>query len=519
MKRRHVNCVVASACVLVCTWLTGCSTTQEYPTSAIGSPFLEEWKPAETGVATNVAVSTVPDNTVSPATNAAETAKIETGVDEMKPLPRQIVEDLSFPADTSVTTVLRALAKVGNVNMVVSPKVDGVVSMTFKSMPWDQAFSGVLTTAGLSYTWDGDILRVMTLDDIKRELEIEKVMHERDTVRDSIIKSEPLVMRVIKVKYMSAKKIVQTVKDMLGTTLPSAVPRASGGTTVSLNDENNSLIVQATQRDADMISELVSKLDHPKLQVRIDASIVEANSSTARQLGIQWGGTYMATEGGKIYTTGAGPGRDWAANFPATFDSKGVGATLGFAMQDFGGAQLLNLQLSALQSDGKARILSSPSVTTLDNETAAIESGEERAYRVTSGTGNNLDTSLAWKKAVLKLEVTPHVIDPSLLRVEIAANKDAFDERKVESNGEYPVSTKNTKTTVLLKNGQTTVIGGLSEKSNSGAETGIPYLKNIPLLGLLFQGSKKDTSLGEVLIFITPTILNEPVTTNLRRDM
>jgi len=227
----------------------------------------------------------------------------------------------------------------------------------------------------------------------------------------------------------------------------------------------------------------------------------------------------MSMNGSKIYATHPGVGSDWAANFPATFDANRAGFALGMSVEDFGGAELLNLQLSALQEDGKARILSSPSITTLDNETAAIESGQERAFRVTSSTGNNLDTSVSWKKAVLKLEVTPHVIDPHMLRVEISANKDSFDESKVESNGELPINTKNTKTTVLLKNGQTTVIGGLSEKANSESGSGIPFLKSIPLLGRLFQGTREGASLDEVLIFVTPTILKEPATTTLREGL
>ena len=165
------------------------------------------------------------------------------------------------------------------------------------------------------------------------------------------------------------------------------------------------------------------------------------------------------------------------------------------------------MQLTALQQKGRIQILSSPSITTLDNEAALIESGEERAYRVTTGTGNILDTSLEWKKAVLKLEVTPHVVDGEYLRVEILANKDSFDETKPQLNNEYPVNTKHASTTVLLRNGETVVIGGLSLEGESHTDAGIPVLMDIPVIGALFKNEGDNKKFDETLIFITPKII------------
>lgn len=172
-----------------------------------------------------------------------------------------------------------------------------------------------------------------------------------------------------------------------------------------------------------------------------------------------------------------------------------------------GGSELLNVQLTALQESGRLQIKANPTVTTLNNESAVIESGEERAYRVSTGTGNELDVSLEWKKAVLLLEVTPHVIDENLLRVQIVANKDSFDETKPQTNNEFPVNTKRARTTVLLHNGETTMIGGFSMESQSSTSAGVPGLSRLPLLGALFRSRSRANRFDETIIFITPTIL------------
>jgi len=210
--------------------------------------------------------------------------------------------------------------------------------------------------------------------------------------------------------------------------------------------------------------------------------------------------------------TAGGPDGGTAANFPAQFRAGGtaeqpVGFALAGAAFRPGGSELLNVQLTALQESGQLQIRASPTVTTLDNESAVIESGEERAYRVSTGTGNELDVSLEWKKAVLMLEVTPHVIDGDLLRVQIVAHKDSFDETKPQTNNEFPVNTKRARTTVLLENGETTMIGGFSMETRSDATAGVPGLMHIPVLGHLFRNRSRSDRFDETIIFITPTVL------------
>lgn len=427
-------------------------------------------------------------------------------------LPQVVVHDLNLAADTDVGVVLRALARAGGQNILISKGVEGKINFSFNNVPWDQAFKGVLASAGLTYAWEGDILRVMTIEDMKRDVDLRRLEHERKTVQAGIRKVEPLVLEIIRVRYTNAKRLGDTLKTLLGVggtgeeKTAAAGPSDASRASVMVDEDNNTIVIHAIAEDVAKARAVAAQLDRPRAQILIEARIVEANRNTARELGIQWGGVYSATDGGYMYTGSGGAERPWAANFPAKLQDD-VGFTLGFLSERFGGGEVLNVQLSMLQQDGKINILSNPSITTLDNEPAVIESGEERAYKQTSSAGDAQNFTVQWKKAVLRLEVTPHVIDDMRLKLEVEANKDSFDETKPQSSGEFPVNTKKAKTTILLRNGQTTVIGGLSQESRSEGEAGLPGLKDLPLIGTLFRSRRKASTMDEVLIFITPRIL------------
>jgi len=432
-------------------------------------------------------------------------------------LPTMTITDLELADTVDVVTLLRLMAKMADVNLLISPNVAGTVGFSFRGIAWDQAFRSILSTAGLTYVWQGDVLRVMTLEDVRRELELETVLRDREAVREDLRLSEPMVMRVIPLRYLMASKVEKTVSMMLAV---GADGVSNGGVpqrkaTVSADVESNSIILHAIGSDIEKAVSMIAELDRPRPLIQIEAKIVEATRDTARQLGMQWGGQSSRLDNGRLVTVSGG-GRTtggYTSDFPAQFASGGSsgadlasqGFSLGMASDRLGGSELLNLQLTALQQQGEINIESSPTVTTLDNETAVIESGEERAYQTSSGTGS--DTVLEWKEAVLKLEVTPHVVDGSRLRVKIIANKDSFDETKPQSNNEFPVNKKRAQATVMLLNGETTMIGGFSLESSSDSMTGIPFLMRIPLLGALFRNKSTGGRFDETIIFITPTIL------------
>lgn len=493
--------------VLVLLCLAGCATPPTAHRDPVLLPWLDEAAlTVETPAAPAVRRALPPVETPPAAEPAPETA-VE------KPLPAQTVSDLDLAGITDVATVLRALAKAAGVNIMISPNVSGDVSFSLQNVPWDQAFRSIVASAGLTYTWEGEVLRVLTLDDIRAELNIETARKEREHVKAELRQVEPLVMQVYRLRYARARVLGEILTALLGAqTADRQDLLPAKRVHVTVDEENNAVVVHAPREDQHKVQSLIRELDRAKPQIHIEARIVEATRDAARQLGVQWGGRYATIEGNRLITAG-GPGMTvdgFVSDFPAQF-AQGVtppaGFSLGFLSSKFGGAELLNLQLSALQRSGRIQILSSPSITTLNNEKAVIESGEERAYRVTTGTGNILDVSLEWKKAVLKLEVTPHVVDDNALRIEIVANKDSFDETRPQTNNEFPVNTKHASTTVLLQDGETVVIGGLSQESRSDTRTGIPFLMHIPLLGHLFRNSNRATKFEDTLIFITPHIL------------
>jgi type IV pilus assembly protein PilQ len=487
--------------------LAGCATSSVVRKD----PTMNEWRsPGDAVAVTTPAPASLPSTVVSaPMEQAVITALIE-----RRSLPTNTISDLELADEADVVTILRALAKAADLNVLISPQVSGRMGFAFKNVPWDQAFRSVIHSAGLTYDWEGDVLRVMTIEDMKRGLEMETVIKQREDVRAEKRRIEPMVVQVIPIKYSKARNIGATVKTLLVSVgnRESGVLEASRST-VSIDEENNAIVIHAIRDDSLKAISLVEQLDRIKPQVHIEARIIEATQDTARQLGVQWGGVYAQINGGRMVTMGGqGVTRGgYNSDFPAQFALGAVDPTAGFSLgvisEKIGGSELLNMQLTALQSRGRINILSSPSITTLDNEPAIIESGEERAYRETSGTGNDLDVSVEWKKAVLKLEVTPHVVDGEYLRVEIIANKDSFDETKPQANNEYPVNTKRAQTTVLLRNGETVVIGGLSQEGDSETQSGIPYLMDIPGLGHLFKSRGQAKKFDETLIFITPRIL------------
>ena len=501
----------AGPILLLAAVLAGCAT----PTAVVRKdPVLSEWKPPGAPAAARR-----PDKTELPpalTTAPMKAAPVARAAPEPV-LPTVKVGDLNLTDEADVATVLRTLAKAAGVNLLVSPQVTNRISFTFQDVPWDQAFRSVIIAAGLSYAWEGDVLRVMTLDDMQRDLAIETVLKQRADVKAEKRKVEPLLIQVIPIKYSKARSVGATVKALLAATVRegAAGPEPAGAirASVSIDEDNNAIIVHAIREDVDKAIALVEQLDRAKAQVHIEARIVEATRDAARQLGVQWGVTSVRLDNDRLVTAGgrgvtaAGYNADFASRFAQTPNSP-VGMTLGLISERIGGSELLSMQLTALQQKGHIQILSSPSITTLDNEAAIIKSGEERAYRSTTGTGNEADVSVEWKEAVLELNVGPHVVDGDFLRVEINARKESFDETKVQSNGEYPVNKKQASTTVLLRNGETVVIGGLSLESDSHSEAGIPFLMDIPGIGALFKNREQAKGFDETLIFITPKIIS-----------
>ena len=425
-----------------------------------------------------------------------------------KPLPKKKIT--MKMNDIEVSVLLRALSRVANQNIMLNEKIRGKININITKAPWDQVFKSILRTHGLAYAWEGDIIRIMTNEDMENEL-------KRESQKRDLRIIEPFITRIVHISYSEAAKLRENLEKFL-TLNKDGKPLGS----VLVDEHTNSLIIQAIGNDLSRILSIVEKLDRPTSQILIEAHIVETTNDTARELGIQWGGLGYGTSDGDNHwlgssgTTSAGSLYDPITgdpitylppignmfNFPAALDGT-TGMSLGYMFQNIGKG-LLTVQLTALQQEGKLNILSSPSITTLENQLAIIESGA----RVPIQTVEDGEVSIKYEDAVLRLEVIPYVIDKNTVKLKILTNKDELDFTRTVS-GNPTIITKKAETNVILSNGQTTVIGGLNKETASETESGVPLLKDIPGIGFLFRSRGKSNSMEEVLIFITPYVLEE----------
>ena len=435
-------------------------------------------------------------------------------------LSKQVISLTMHGAE--VPSVLRALARAVDQNIMINDQVRGRIDVSLKAVPWDQAFLGILRTHGLTYLWEGDIIRVITLEDKNRELEQLETSQRIKAKERELRLAEPLLTQIVEIEYADAEGLRENLEKFL-TRLDENTFLGS----VLVDRHTNSLIIQAVRTDLERMLPLIEALDRPTPQVLIEAHIVEATKDAARKLGVQWGGLYgtsihdyryyntpgsIANPAGSGVTPGSGesvnPTSGTMGNFPAGLTATDVagnllGLDLGFVLES-GTGNILSVQLQALEDEGQLNILSSPNITTLDNQEAFIESGRDIPYQSVEDD----EVKIEYKKAVLRLEVTPHVIDNETVKMEIFVTKDDVD--FTQSVGFNPsIITKRARTGVILFNGQTTVIGGLSKEQASGEEYGVPYLKDVPGLGVLFKGTNKDNAKEELLIFITPHVLKE----------
>jgi type IV pilus assembly protein PilQ len=426
---------------------------------------------------------------------------------KQKPLPTRTISLKMTNIDVAV--VLRALARASDLNIIVSEQVTGKININIAQAPWDQVFLGILRTQGLSYDWEGDIIRILTADDM--EADIKRQARQRELT----LTERPLT-RIIPIRFSSAQRLKDNLEKFLSV---DKNDKAIGS--ILVDEHTNSLIIQAIRSDMASIISVIEQLDQATPQVLIEAFIVEANKDVARELGIQWGGVVRTGSLGGAAGTGFATGRDnqslggnvsttvnpssgTVVDLPAQALSGFEPFALGLVYQNIGDA-LLSAQLSALQDQGKLNILSSPSITTLDNQTAFIESGEDIPFQ----TVEDGEVNVQFKKAVLSLKVIPHVIDDKTLKMYINVHKDEADFSRTVL-GNPTILTKNAETNVIQFNGQTIVIGGLNKETTTRSDTGVPYLQDVPGLGYLFKRKGSEDRLEDLLIFITPHILQPP---------
>ena len=434
--------------------------------------------------------------------------------------------------------VFSLLAELGKVSIVASDDVKGPVTLKMKDVSWEQVLETILGLKGLAQTREGNVITVLTLDKMKKGKEERMALEKaRKAEADQLKPREDLITRVVPIAYNDLEELKKNIQDLQKETKDKDKDAkddkdsktASSPGSVTVDKHTRSLIIKDTPREMAGLLRFIESVDKPTTQILIKANIIETTKDTARNLGIQWGGMWgqkigsqglYVTPGGTGgsttppgsafsggYTTAAGgakgvAGQGFGVNFPAAMAGTASGS-LGLIFGAIG-ENILELQLNALQKDGKLNILSSPSIITLNNKKAITENGEEIPY-VIPGTGSSVPT-IQKTPAKLTLEITPNVVDGKNIKMDILVIKDEVDfSRQVQGNP--VIITKKTETNSMVADGETIVISGLTKQKKQDSINGIPWLKDIPVLGWLFKGEGTSDSMEEVLIFITPTII------------
>ncbi|HAC67175.1 MAG TPA: type IV pilus secretin PilQ [Pseudomonas sp.] len=414
--------------------------------------------------------------------------------------------------DIDVRSVLQLIADFTNLNLVASDTVQGNITLRLQNVPWDQALDLILKTKGLDKRQIGNVLLVAPADEIaareRQELESQKQIQQL----------APLRRDLIQVNYAKAADIAKLFQSVT-----SADKTADERGSISVDERTNSIIAYQTQNRLDELRRIVSQLDIPVRQVMIEARLVEANVDYSKQLGVRWGGNSTSGNFAVYGKDGATtvdtttrqaylPGTSTIGNFtaasgvaPTPFVDMGVaGSTSGIGIGFMAGGHMLDLQLSALQSSGNGEIISQPKVVTSDKETAKILRGTEIPYQEASSSGA---TSTSFKQAALSLEVTPQITPDNRIIMEVKVNKDAPDYQNA-LNGVPPISKNEVNAKVLVSDGETIVLGGVFSNTQTKSTTKVPMLGDIPYVGRLFRRDSVTDSKVELLIFLTPRIMN-----------
>ncbi|PXX89345.1 type IV pilus secretin PilQ [Marinobacter vulgaris] len=401
--------------------------------------------------------------------------------------------------DIEVRSVLQLIADFTGLNLVASDTVDGSITLRLQNVPWDQALDLILKTQGLDKRQIGNVLLVAPADEIaaRERLELE--------TSKQIAELAPVRLDIIQVNYARAADIVELIK--------ADEELISSRGFVSSDPRTNTISVRETTEKLEQIRRLVATWDVAVRQVSIEARIVRAQNNLAEELGVRWGaqGRGTADGGTDDFVVGGSQGTLGSINTngnPLTFPSD-LNVDLGVTRANsssvafgyIGTDLLIDLELSAFESDGRAEVVSQPRVVTADRQTASIKSGEEIPYQEASSSGA---TSVSFKEAALSLEVTPQITPDDKIIMDLVVNQDSRGE---VTAGIPAINTNSVTTQVLVGNGETVVLGGIFQSEVSTTTTKTPFLGDIPYLGRLFKRTEKIDERSELLIFITPKII------------
>ncbi|MGX5200681.1 type IV pilus secretin PilQ [Aliikangiella sp. IMCC44632] len=434
-----------------------------------------------------------------------------TYVIELKPLTPEEIErkKLSEPVytgerlslnfqDIPVRAVLAIIAEFTGLNLVTSDTVSGTITLRLQTVPWDQALDIVLKTKGLAKRQNGNVMLVAPAAEIAsreaQELQAEKQIEQL----------APLRAEFIQVNYAKASALAELIRT------PGANYLSTRGS-VSVDERTNHLLVQDTAKKLDQIRLMTRTLDVPVKQVLIESRIVVADDGFEEELGVRFGVTDVGQDGAisgtaaganNVYATGSPAGRTFAVDLPNLNPAGSIGLTVAKLTE----GTILDLELSALESESRGEVIASPRVITANQKEAYIESGEEIPYLTSSSAGS---TTVTWKKAVLSLRVTPQITPDDRIILDLQVNQDTRGENIV--NFGPAINTREVGTQVLVENGETVVLGGVYQQRVNRDVTKVPFLGDIPGVGALFRTTRETSAKQELLMFVTPKIVKESI--------
>ena len=429
---------------------------------------------------------------------------------ELKPLTEEEIErkKLQAPVYTGerlslnfqiipVRSALTILSEFTNINMITSDTVSGSIALRLNQVPWDQALDVILKTKGLDKRQTGNIMLIAPAEEIAArealELQTEKQIEQL----------APLQSEFIQVNYAKARAMSELILTKGANYLS---PRGS----VSVDERTNTLLVQDTAKKLASIRLMVNHLDIPIRQVLIESRIVVADNGFTEELGVRFGVTDLGSDtafsgsqqASDALLFGGNPGdRSLSVNLPV---SEAAG-TIGLTFARLAEGTILDVELSALESESRGEVIASPRVFTTNNNEAYIESGEEIPFLTASSAGN---TTITFKKAVLSLKVTPQITPDDRIILDLLINQDTRGEDTVFGPA---INTREVGTSVLVENGETIVLGGVYQQRVNRDVTKVPLLGDLPGIGVLFRSTKESSSKQELLMFVTPKIVKDSI--------
>ncbi|MBW2733490.1 MAG: type IV pilus secretin PilQ [Deltaproteobacteria bacterium] len=418
--------------------------------------------------------------------------------------------DLDFK-DADIHNILRLLSQVGNMNIVTSDDVRGKVTIRMRNVPWDQALDVVLRAKGLGQVREGNLVRVAPMADLEKEREAEIARQKQ------VVLLQPLETRLIPLSYAEAGKVLPKLQYTLS-------PRGK----LTFDDRTNMVIARDIPSNLNLMEKMIRSLDTQTPQVMIEARIIEARTNYVKEIGIQWGGSFLASgangnstglafpnqigvgggatdnqtpTAGLLFGQDANP--NFAVNMPAAVGANSGGA-LGLTLGSISGVFNVNLRLSAAETRGDIRIVSAPRVTTLDNVQAKIEQGVTIPFSQVSAAG----VQTTFKDAKLSLTVKPHVTADGSIIMKVKVERNEPDFTNTGARGQPTILKKQADTEMLVKDGDTAVIGGIYTTRDGRSWQKVPWFADIPVIGWFFKTRRDVSDREEVLVFITPRIIN-----------